>query len=122
MMSFTIKGATEFITALKSISADLKGTGMQDILSELGTNVVSLAQDKAPVDTGFLRDNISITEESPTRVVVTSEADYSIYVEEGTSRAPAQPFMGPAVQETQNQTQTIAGKHVKMIITKHWKG
>jgi HK97 gp10 family phage protein len=57
------------------------------------------AQLRAPVDTGALRASMSGT---TTRTVagavgeVGPTVDYGIYVELGTSRAPGQPFLGPA--------------------------
>lgn len=54
-----------------------------------------------PVDTGFLRDNIEQTEEADEinlQATVESQADYSAYVEFGTSRASAQPFFLPGFE------------------------
>lgn len=51
----------------------------------------------APVDTGFMRNNIHASwSSSGLRGVVTSHANYSFFVEFGTRKAPAQPFMFPA--------------------------
>jgi HK97 gp10 family phage protein len=59
------------------------------------------AKARAPIDTGFLRSNI---EADVSRVLrdavgyVISGADYSSFVEFGTSRMAAQPFMFPAYE------------------------
>lgn len=59
------------------------------------------AKQRCPVDTGFLRESIvSAFALDPGGAafvgVVSAEANYGIYVERGTSRARAQPFMRPA--------------------------
>ena len=51
---------------------------------------------KAPVDTGAMRNNISITEKVPLRVVIEpnqSVTPYAKYVHEGTSNMTARPFL-----------------------------
>ncbi|MFN7948379.1 MAG: HK97-gp10 family putative phage morphogenesis protein [Blastocatellia bacterium] len=56
------------------------------------------AQAAAPVDTGFLRNSIQSQMQSELTGEVTVGADYAIYVEFGTSRRPATPFLMPAVE------------------------
>lgn len=51
---------------------------------------------KAPVDTGAMRGNISITEKVPLRVVIEpnqSITPYAKYVHDGTSNMSARPFL-----------------------------
>lgn len=57
------------------------------------------AQAIVPYDTGTLHDSID-GRVTKTRVVVFADAPHARYVEEGTSVAPAQPFMGPAFDQT----------------------
>ena len=52
----------------------------------------------APVDTGFLSQNI-YAEMTPDGGAVISEAPYTMHVEFGTSRMAAQPFLRPAMDE-----------------------
>lgn len=62
---------------------------------------VSIAQQLAPVDTGFMRDHITQTETATAdslRMEITSEAEYSALVEYGTVNSEAQPFMTPAFE------------------------
>ena len=56
------------------------------------------ARTLAPVDTGNLRGSIQVRPASPalTEASVGPEAEYGVYVEYGTSRMSAQPFMRPA--------------------------
>lgn len=55
----------------------------------------------APVDTGFLRSSISVTMNAPTDALIGPTANYGRYVEEGTSRMVAQPYMGPALDQVE---------------------
>lgn len=56
------------------------------------------AQTNAPVDTGSLRASIGAEMTGPLSGVVPSHAEYSMYVEYGTSRMGAQPFLTPAAE------------------------
>lgn len=49
-------------------------------------------------DTGTLRRNITVTQVGPLHVRVASNAPYSAYLEFGTSKMAARPFMGPAAR------------------------
>ena len=64
--------------------------------------VADIARGLAPVDTGWMRDNIKAVHLSKYSQVV-ANAKYSGYVEFGTSRMAAQPYMRPAVQEHQRE-------------------
>jgi HK97 gp10 family phage protein len=51
-----------------------------------------------PVDTGKLRDSISSEQAGNGYTVGPRGVDYASYVENGTSRSPAQPYVAPTVQ------------------------
>lgn len=69
-------------------------------LDPAGKAVVARAQQLCPVDTGKLRASIGYTFSAST-LTLTIHADmpYSSFVEFGTSRQSAQPFMRPALAE-----------------------
>lgn len=54
------------------------------------------AKELAPVDTGFLRNSIDY-DMGDREVAVGASAEYAPYVEFGTERQKAQPFLRPAV-------------------------
>lgn len=56
------------------------------------------AQSRAPVDTGNLRSNIRTRSTGKFSAEVVANAPYSVYVEFGTSKMGAQPFMVPAAE------------------------
>lgn len=66
------------------------------------------ARQRCPVDTGNLRDSISV-ETDGQKAVVTATADYAAYVEFGTSKAAAQPFLVPAILESADAAVSAIG-------------
>jgi HK97 gp10 family phage protein len=77
-----------------------------ETLNEGADSAVSLAQQLAPVDTGYMRDNIKQTDQATAehlRSEITSEADYSVFVEYGTVNMDAQPFFTPAFESARRQ-------------------
>lgn len=81
---------------------DLLAVEVEKALEILNEETVKDAQQRAPVRTGFLRDNIS-GEVTGTSLVVTSAAPYSIFVEAGTRRMAARPFLTPAVDQAKSK-------------------
>ena len=83
---------------------------MQRVLTVLGQDIVEDARRFCPVSSvsepGYihLRDDIDFevfngTGEFPTLRVGNKTKDYSVYVELGTSKAQAQPYLRPAVEK-----------------------
>lgn len=82
----------DIIDAMKSGSAN----GSRDAAEFIKDR----AQELVPVDTGRLRDSIRVTEVGPRTFTVGpgDEVEYAEYVEFGTSRMAAQPYMRPAAE------------------------
>ena len=120
-MPFTVNGHKETAAALSQLAKDLFDVEVPKVLQEAADTFVSKAQSKAPVDTGFLRDNIEVESVSDINAVVTSGAEYSIYVEEGTSRMSAQPFMQPTLSEMENEFYAMVQKIVKASISERFR-
>lgn len=59
--------------------------------------VENLAKAYCPVDTGRLRASIGITRHPNNVISVGSNVEYAIFVETGTSRQRAQPYLKPAL-------------------------
>ena len=73
---------------------------VSDIVSKTAHDCQEMAQDFAPVDTGFLKGSIATKVESPTMALVIASAEYASYVEYGTYKMAAQPFLMPAAEIT----------------------
>lgn len=67
-------------------------------LTRIGMQAETFAKEKCPVDTGNLRNSISNKVNDKSAFVGTN-VEYAPYVELGTSRAKAQPFIKPAATE-----------------------
>lgn len=80
-------------------------------LEEIGLLAENYAAKKCPVDTGNLRG--SITHEidtSDNAVYIGTNVEYAPYVELGTSRQKAQPFLRPAASEHGAQYRQVLKK------------
>lgn len=66
----------------------------------------------APVDTGRLRASIT-HEVDGDAVNVGTDVEYASYVEYGTSKTKAQPFLEPAITENMDSYQQIAESYLK---------
>ena len=63
--------------------------------------VKEYAQSVCPVDTGALRDSIAVSQDGM-NAEVSANTDYAAYVEFGTSKMSAQPFLVPALLGNEN--------------------
>lgn len=72
-------------------------------LKRIAIQTVREAKDRAPVDTGRLRTSITFEEEQNRngflKLVVGSNVDYAPFVEFGTERQAAQPYLRPALRQ-----------------------
>lgn len=67
------------------------------VTAKAAFDIEAQAKTRAAVDTGYMRNAIN-TQGANLEYEVHSPAEYSVYVEFGTRRAPAQPFMIPALE------------------------
>lgn len=70
-------------------------------LASLAVRVESGAKQRAPVDTGRLRSSITWRMEEDSKglaAIVGTNVEYATYVELGTSRMSAQPYLVPALR------------------------
>ena len=88
-MSVTIKAHTR--RAMRDIRK-----ASHETLIDLGQEIRGVAMGLVPVDTGNLRDNINFDVDGITLAVFTTTG-YGGFVELGTSRMAAQPYLTPGV-------------------------
>lgn len=84
-------------TVLDKLSANLEPKAEQ-IVSSFAFQVEAGAKTRAPVDTGYLKSSIQAERKSRFRWLVNVFAEYGIFVEYGTYKMRAQPFLTPAVE------------------------
>lgn len=87
-VSFTDKGA------LKKVAKIVEGR-----VQEFGQNVVERARDNVPVDTGNLKRSIEARKTGEQSVTIQTRTGYGAYVELGTKRRAATPYLAPAVDQ-----------------------
>lgn len=72
---------------------------VSDIVRKTALDVEGQAKMFVPVDTGVLKNSIDVQMEGDMTAVVAPHTEYAAYVEFGTSRMAAQPYMTPAAEE-----------------------
>lgn len=82
---------------IESLTDGLNRKGKSQITQRVAEQVAEKAKEMAPVDTGNLRASIRVERDGNNHAVVT-DVSYAPFLEFGTSRAPAQPFLGPAAE------------------------
>jgi HK97 gp10 family phage protein len=87
-----------------ALAADLRGAGRYVeeraplVVSKVGHDMLATSQLATPVDTGHLRSSEGV-EVIGLGFDVYATAEYAEYVELGTSRMNAEPYMGPAFDQ-----------------------
>ena len=92
---FNVDGSAAMEIARAKMGAKMK---------EKAERILDAAKDNAPVDTGALRDSGHIEKEDDVTYqiifdapVLNGDGSYARYVEEGTSKMDAQPYLRPAI-------------------------
>lgn len=79
----------------RGLDAFLSGEVVSSALEGLANDVLADAGRFVPVETGHLQAS-GFVDVEPGRARVGYDADYAAFVELGTGRAPAQPYLRPA--------------------------
>jgi HK97 gp10 family phage protein len=83
----------------QKLASSISSTIPQAALQAGADNLVESARSAAPVLTGALRDSISTTNVTATNATVEATVEYAGFVEFGTSRMSAEPYMMPGIPE-----------------------
>lgn len=84
---------------------------------EAGAHIVeTYAKILVPVDTGTLKGSIMVDEVTPLEATIAPHTDYAEYVEFGTSRMAAQPYMRPALDEHEGEILQAIGATVAAFV------
>ena len=92
-MSFSVSVDT---TKLNEIIAKLPGN-RDKIIRATALHVLGEARKRAPVRTGFMRDNSEVTDGDGYKNIEFHQ-EYAAYVELGTWKMAARPFLKPAIE------------------------
>lgn len=118
-MSIDIEVGFEEITKTTQELVLLEVTLQRDVpilvLRRIGQRVLQLAKEIVPVRTGALRDSITMKEDGD-GIVIGSDLEYSIYVELGTSKMAAQPYIIPSLFQAINELEQEFPEFLQGII------
>jgi len=90
-------------------------------VTELVLIIEGFAKEQCPVDTGKLRASITPVVESWAAAYVGTNTEYAPYVEFGTKKMAAQPFLEPAFLEGQKQAGKTFGAAVDRAVARFQK-
>jgi HK97 gp10 family phage protein len=103
-MSYSIQIVSDTVTPKLLAAVRLMAKGIQDGLEEAGAEMEATAKQIVPVRTGFLRSTIyHLVDSGALTLELGATADYALYVEMGTRRAHAQPFIRPSFEANQQR-------------------
>lgn len=99
-------------------NADAFKDGLRDalpkILESWGIVAEGYAKLNCPVDTGRLRNSITHErDDEEGQVQIGTNVEYAPYVEYGTSRMKAQPYLEPAILDNISEYQNIADEYLR---------
>ena len=92
-----IRGTKEVTANLKK-AAEAIEVAVGDAVRKAAMEVERNAKINCPVDTGVLRSSIGAEEITPLLFEVGTNVEYAAFVEFGTSRMAAQPYLEPAAE------------------------
>ena len=113
--SMTVRGGEQLQRNLARLAGAERRQAQRDGL-EAGARIVethvkislsgqspSSPGDPPGLDTGFLRNSVTVDSVTPTEAVIGPHADYAEHLEFGTSRMAARPFLRPALDEHEGE-------------------
>lgn len=104
-VSFSLTdNSDKFLDALR----DMKPIALEAV----GLQAEGYAKLLCPVDTGNLRNSISHTQDGESAYIGTN-VEYAAYVEMGTSRSRAQPYLKPAAENHKDEYRAIFEQYMK---------
>src|SRR5690242_12914846 len=111
----TYTGWDETTTNLQLLAAALESDFSKEELTRIGNRVLEIAQSLAPVKTGALKGSLKLIVNDDS-VVIGSDLDYSVYVELGTSKMQARPYLMPALFQALNEFQQEFPNRIKEFL------
>jgi len=120
MIDIDLRGIANLEKALKEMPGLVKEE-LGKAVEELVLIVEAKAKELCPVDTGLLRSSITPVIASWAEAYVGTNTEYAPYVEFGTKKTPAQPFLEPAFLEGQKQASKVFGQAVSRVIARFRK-
>lgn len=99
-VSIEIRGSKELRDAFFERS---DFSGVHTVVLKNAKEIQRQAKENAPVDTGYMKNWIRVSNQRNLQRTIRSNAKYSGFVEHGTVNQNAQPFMKPALSQYKEQ-------------------
>lgn len=97
-ITFSVAGEKEVIGNLSRLKTVAK-RAVKEQIGKSALNIQKGAKQRCPVDTGALRNSITVEYYGDTSAEIAPHMPYAAYVEFGTKKQAAQPYMVPAAEE-----------------------
>jgi len=94
--TWTAQGVDEAVSMIEKVIANINNN-VNEVFQTIGHQILSAIQAKAPVKTGYLRDHVTLQQQTG-QLTLTSEAPYSIYVEFGTYKMAPRAFFFSSIE------------------------
>ena len=120
MIDIDLRGIANLQQAMKDFPSIVREE-LGKAVEELALLIEAKAKELCPVDTGLLRSSITPVVESWAAAFVGTNTEYAPYVEFGTKKMAAQPFLEPAFLEGQKQASKVFGQAVSRAIARFRK-
>lgn len=114
-MGIRARGIRAAQERLRGIADRVAGV-TEEAVAEFARDVEQHMKGVVPVDTGVLRDSISAEKQGEGWTVGPRGVDYAEYVENGTSRSPAQPYVAPTLQWARQEGPKRIARRVEGVI------
>jgi HK97 gp10 family phage protein len=104
-VTMTVRGSDQLRRNLDRLAGAQRRQAQRDGL-EAGARIVEThakINTTPNVDTGTLRNSIQVDSVTPTQAIIAPHTDYAEYLEFGTSRMQAYPYMRPAIDEHEGE-------------------
>ena len=95
------------ITDNSALFINAKNEAIEKALEAIGLQAEGYAKQLCPVDTGRLRNSITHQKTGRTTEAIGTNVEYAAYVELGTQRSRAQPYLKPAAENHTNEYKEI---------------
>lgn len=115
-MAVVVKGLAELEAKLKKLTPTVEAAAKRGVY-KAALKVEGDAKMIAPVDTGNLRRSITTSQGNDISAAVSTTVEYAPYVEFGTSRMQAQPYLRPSLNKNKTNAQIIVSDEIRRAIT-----
>ena len=122
-VGFSFSGIDRVIDGLTALDVVITGQLIPEDLEIIGERVLELAKTVVPVRTGALRDSLHMfIDDTNATVIIGTDIGYGKFVELGTSKMTAQPYLMPSLLTAINEFRQRFPAKISQIAIEKIKG